>query len=147
MAKGRRFTSHDGVTSAGAGDSQQSRQHTTIGLWVEATNLDSASDTLEVRVEASPDDTHYAPIDSAAPAVTDALSYTAGDLTQSAADNSVYVGYKVLNNVSVEYVRSNITSFTDDAGGDLEVTTYIFIGGWTGSGKSFAEREDIPTRV
>lgn len=147
MAKGRRITSHDEASSAGPGEAQKTRQQTTIGLWVEAHNFDETNDTLEVRVEGSPEDTHYAPIDRAAPDVEDALLVTGSELTQSDADSSVYVAYKVLNNVALEFVRANIASFTDSAGGDLEVTTYIFIGGWTGRGKSFNEREDIPTRV
>lgn len=147
MAKGRRFTSHDAVSTAGTGISRKTRQHTVIGLWVEATNFDPTNDSLTVRAEVSPDDTHYSPINHGAPAIDDALSISGSDLVESDQDASVHVAYKVLSNVSVEHVRANITTFTDNAGGDLSVTTYIYLGGWTGRGKSFNEREDTPTRV
>lgn len=140
MAKHRRFTSHDGATESGAGDAQKTRGHPQHGLWVEADGIDPESDTLAVRIEGSPEDVHYAPIDSGAPEVDDVLFIDESDLVQSDADGDVYVAYVAQHNHPIEYVRANIV----DHSGGFDVTTHVYIGGWSGSGKSYAEREDVP---
>jgi len=147
MAKGRRFTSHEGATSTGAGASTKTAGHTTLGLWVEATGLDPGNDTLEVRVEGSANNDHFAPLNRAAPSVDDALFITDSDFVQSDSDSNVYVGYIVLNNIAIEYVRANIMAYTDsDAESGIDVTTYLFTGGWSGEGKSYNARNDTPVR-
>lgn len=140
MAKHRRFTSHDAETQTGPGRSEKTRGHPQFGLWVEVEGIDPAADSLEVRVEVSPDDEHYAPIHVGAPEVNDAMLLTQDDLVQSDADGTVYVGYLRAHNNPVEYARVNVV--TND--GAHPVTTHLFIGGWSGRGKSFNEREDTP---
>jgi len=143
MAKHRRVDSIVGATSTGAGDDEKTRGHTKHGLWVQAQNLDPANDTLEVRGEVSPDGDVFAPVDSGAPAQDNVLSLTASDLYDTE-DPDVMAGYIQHNDTPAEHIRANVTSFTDDAGSDLSVTAYVFIGGWTGRGKSFNERQDTP---
>lgn len=141
MAKHHRFTSHDAVTGTGPGVAQKTRGHQQHGLWVEAEGIDPANDTLEIRLEVSPDDVHYAQIDSGAPAVEDVIFLDQTDLEESDDTAGVYVGYIQGHNIPVEYVRANIASNSAGA----TVTTYVFLCGWTGRGKSFDDREDTPT--
>lgn len=144
MAKGRRFQSHSGATSATDGSQQKTRLHTTIGLYVETTNLDTGADTLNITLKGSKDGTHWTTIDRGAPAVDDVYELTASDFEQSDADNSVHVAYIVANNIAIEHVKAEITSFSDNSGGDLSVDSYVYLGGWTGRGKSYNEREGTP---
>lgn len=139
MAKHRRIDSHDNAGSTGPGTAEKTRGHAQIALWVEADGLDPETDQLEVRVEGSPDDTHYAPLDRGAPAVDDTLFLDESDLVESDEEAGVYVGYIASHQLPVEYVRANIVTHS----GGFDVTTHVFIGGWGGRGKSFKEREDF----
>lgn len=143
MAKHKRFTSLQDVQSAQAGASRKTAGHLALGLWVVANNLDPANDTVKVRGEVSPNDTHYHPVDIGTTQNDDVLSVTTADFVQSDADNSVYVAYIQAHNVPVEHLRANLTSYTDSSTeNDLSVTAYLFLGGWAGRGKSYNERTD-----
>jgi len=144
MAKHRRVDSIVGATSTGAGSAQKTRGHTKQALLVVAENFDPGQDTLEVQGEVSADDTFFSPIDSAAPAVDNCLQLVTADLYQSDTAGT-YVGYIQHNDTPAEHIRANVTSYGDVSAGELTVAAYIFIGGWSGRGKSFNEREDTPT--
>lgn len=133
MSQPTRWKSHDAATSAGAGESERTKAHDKLGFWVLANGIDPANDTLEVRLEASADDTHYAPIDRGAPNVDDVFYVTAADLTQSDADSTVYVEYVGGNSFPVEYIRANIVTHS----GGFEVTTIPFLQGWTSRGVAY----------
>jgi len=143
MGKHRRIDSIQNATGAEAGSHEKTRGHTKCGLWVTAENIDPPNDNLQVRVEVSPDGDRFSPIDSGAPAVTNVLVLSDADLYETD-EAGVYVGYISHDDIPAEYIRANITDFADSSGGDLTVTAYLFISGWTGRGKSFKEREDLP---
>jgi len=144
MAKHRRVDSLVGVTATGAGSSEKTRGHTKHALLVIAENFDPGQDTLEVQGEVSADDTYFAPIDSAAPAVDNCLQIVTGDLTETD-ETGTFAAYIQHNDTPAEHIRANVTSYDSVSAGALTVTAYIFIGGWGGRGKSFKEREDTPT--
>lgn len=147
MAKGRRFTSLDAATATGAGSSTKTRGHDELGFFVEANNLDDTNDTVDITLEVSADDNHFTTVDIGTTGETDVFSLTVSDFEQSDSDNSIWTAYIAGHNVPVEYVRANLTSYTDDSGSDLEITAYIFTGGWTGRGKSYNESENVPSNV
>lgn len=143
MAKHRRVDSIQGATGAETGRSEKTRGHQAIGLFVVAENLDATNDTLEVEVTFSPDDEHFAQL-TRRQTSEDALMLTAEDFEESPDGSGEYAAFIAHHNVPAEYVRAEITSFTDSADGNLSVDAYVFIGGWTGRGKSYQEREDTP---
>lgn len=146
MAKHKRFTSIENAQSAVPGDGTKTAGHDEIGLFVIAENLDPQNDTLEMTGHVSAEDEHYATVDIGATKKENVLDITADDFRQSDADDTVYVAYRAAHNIPTEYVRAVIDSFTDASGdGDLSVTAYIFMSGWTGRGKSYNERTDTPT--
>lgn len=140
MSRPFRAQSHDAATSATAGESHETKGHTALGLFVVARNLDSANDTLDVRVEVSPtggDD--WATVDTkkgGGGSKTTRLDVSVNDFEDTAGDGT-FVAYLFAAGVPAEYVRANITSFTDASGSDLEVDTYIVGAGNGGTGHAF----------
>ena len=137
MSQPLSWASHENQSSTGPGDSEQTRGHIAFGLYVLAENLDTTNDTIEVRLEGSDTDSHYSPLNRGAPAVDNAASVTTADFVQSTEDNTKYSAYVATNSYPIEWLRANITSFTDNADGDLSVTTKVYVGGWTGSGAHY----------
>lgn len=136
MSQPRRLRSHDAATGTGPGESQITRAHPQIGLFVQVSGgFDPGTDTLELRVEVSPDDDVYAPIDNASPVGSDVMFVTGDDLTQTedSGGNTVYVGYTSYHNAPVEHARVNIVTHS----GGFEVTTDMYLSGWTKRGSSF----------
>jgi len=142
MGKNKQFTSLESATSSGPGEARKTAGHPHLGLFVIARNLDTANDTLEVRGEVSPDDDEYAQVDIGTTGQDDALSVSTSDFEDQDGDGT-YAAFVTAHNVPVEYVRANITNFTDSADGDLEVDVYVYLTGWTGHGKSYNERTDF----
>lgn len=143
MGKHRRVDSLQGATSTGAGRSEKTRGHGEIGLFVVAENIDPGQDTLRVVVEFSVEGIHFAQSIRRQTA-EDALELTQDDLEQSDNNASVYVGHIADHNLHAEHIRANITGYDDVSADELTVDAYVFIGGWTGRGKSYKEREDTP---
>ena len=136
MSQPRRLRSHDSATGTGPGEEQITRAHPQIGFFVQVSSgFDPAGDTLELRVEVSPDNEVYAPIDNASPSGTDVMFVTGDDLTETTDDggNTVYALYTTYHNTPVEYVRANIVTHS----GEFEVTTDLYLSGWTQRGASF----------
>lgn len=136
MSQPRRFRSHENATEAIEGESVITRAHPQYGLFVTVRGaFDPGADELELRVEASPDDEVYAPIDSAAPAIDEIMSVSAEDLTETtdADGNTVYAAFTNYHNAPVEHARVNILTHS----GGFEVTTDLYLSGWTQRGASF----------
>lgn len=139
MARPFTAQSHASATSAGVGEQHESKGHNSIGLFVVARNLDPANDTVEARIEGSPtgNDGEWALIETRqGGSVTTRLSLTTNVFDDPEGDGT-YVGYIYAHGVPVEYLRVNLTSFTDSANSDLEVDTYIVGANNGGSGHSF----------
>lgn len=142
MSRPIRKKSHDAVSSAGAGEVHETKAHNSLGIFVVARNLDTGNDTLDVRVEASPTNTgsEWATIDTkqgGGGSKTTRLSVDVNDFEDTDGDGT-YVAFLYAHGVPVEYVRANITTFTDAAGSDLEVDSYIVAANNTsGRGHSF----------
>lgn len=136
MSQPRRLRSHDAATGTGPGESEITRAHPQIGLFVQVGSaFDPANDTLELRVEVSPDNDVFAPVDNASPAASDVLFVTGADLTPTQDENSntVYAAYTSYHNAPVEHARVNIVTHS----GGFEVTTDLYLSGWTQRGASF----------
>jgi len=140
MSRPFRAKSHDAVSSTGSGESHETKGHNSLGLFVVARNLDTGTDTLNVRVEASPTNLgdEWATIDTVqgGGTTTTRLTVDTNDFEDTDGDGT-YVAYIYAHGVSVEYVRANITSFTDSAGSDLEVDTYIMGANNGGTGHAY----------
>lgn len=141
MSRPFRAQSHDAATSAATGEPHRTKGHNTLGLFVVARNLDSSNDTLGVRVEASPTEgqDEWATIDTkqgGGGSKTTRLSMDTNDMEDTAGDGT-YVGFLYAHGVPAEYVRANITDFTDNSGSDLEVDTYIVGANNGGTGHAF----------
>lgn len=141
MSRPFRAQSHEAATSASVGESHESKGHNSIGLFVVARNLDPNNDTLDVRVEAAPtdDQSEWATIDTkqgGGGSKTTRLIMSVNDLEDTAGDGT-YVGFLYAHGIPTQYLRVNITNFTDSSGGDLEVDTYITGANNGGTGHAF----------
>lgn len=139
MSRPFRAQSHDAATSAGAGESHESKGHNSLGLFVVARNLDDANDSLTVRVEGSPtgEGGEWATIDTKQGGTkTQRLTVDLNDMEDTDGDGT-FVGFVYAHGVPAEYLRANITSFTDSSGGDLEVDSYIMGANNGGTGHAF----------
>lgn len=143
MGKHKRFQSHTDATSTGPGASRKTAGHQQIGLLVVADGLDPSADTLDVRVEVSPNGDDFAPVKFAISGNSGTFNVGANDFAQSDSDNSIYTAFVQGHNIPVEHVRANIESFTDSSGSGLSVNSYIYLTGWAGDGKSYNERTDF----
>lgn len=133
MSEPRQLVGLENETGTGPGQEHKTRAHPQIGMWVKAgPNFDPSTDTLELRLEVSPNGEYYAPVDNASPAADDVLFVTGGDLV---ADNNRYVKYTTYHNAPIEYIRPNIVTHS----GGFEVTVYMFLSGWTDRAVSFQE--------
>lgn len=139
MSKPVRITSHEKATTAGPGQSTQTKGHGTIGLFVTVENASVAptDTTLEVRLEVAVDDEHYAPINYRAPTENDVFQMSGSEFIQSDADETTYVRFLSSNSFAVEHLRANIVTL--DA--DYEVTTQVYLTGWTDRGTLYGNQE------
>jgi len=147
MGKNKRFISLDSVSSTGTGESRKTAGHPHLGLFVVAESLDAANDTLTVRGEVSHNDEDFAQIDIGTTGQEDVLTVDQTDFVESDQNPGRFVAYVTAYNVPVEHLRANVTDFTDAANGDLSVTAYLYLTGWTGHGKSYEERTDLASQV
>lgn len=122
MSKPLNLHAHTSVTATGASEAVRSKGHYDIALYVSAPNVDTTNDSLTVRVEVSPDGSMWSPLrDNEG----NPVEVTQADLTDG--------HYMVpLNHVLSQQLRTNITAYTDAAGGDLTVDTWLLTGGWPG---------------
>lgn len=136
MSRPGKKQSHDGATTTGPGDGHYTRAHTAIGVFVVARNLDPANDTLTVALECGFEyegTDHYGLVFNG----TSSKQIEDSDFQDVDGDGN----YEMLlwgSNIPAEKARANITEFTDSAGGDLEVDTYILLSNnASGGGHSF----------
>lgn len=118
---------HEATASTGASASHGSKGHHTITLFVSAPNVDPANDTLTVAVEASPDGEQW----------TTLTRSDGSEVTLQAADlDSEGNGMAAVDGVIASQLRVNITDYSDAAGGDLGVDSWLTLGGWDGPSHS-----------
>lgn len=136
MSQPRRITSHREAVEAGPGESTITRAHPQMGLFVVVGGgFDPENDTLELRLEVSPNDDVFAPVDSGAPAIDDVMFLTGDSLTETVNGDgeTVYAAYTSHHNAPVEHARVNILEHS----GGFEVTTIMYLSGWTQRGARF----------
>lgn len=136
MSQPRRFRSIDSATEVTEGESTITRAHPQYGLFVVVEgDFDPGESELFLRVEVSPDGEFWAPVTSGAPQIDEVMSVTAADLTETTDDdgNPVYVAYTNYHNAPIENARVNILEHS----GGFEVTTDLYLSGWTQRGASF----------
>lgn len=131
MSQPRRFRTINAQTDPGPGEKHTTRAHPQIGVFVRVDGIDPGVDTFEMRLEVSPDGEAWAPIDSAAPAIDDTMSFTQDDLHDSG--NDMWTLYSAYHNAPIEYIRGNVLA----ADGAFEVTVDLYLSGWTQRGASF----------
>lgn len=128
MSRPIKKQSHSGATSTGAGTAFQAKGHADLGLFVSAPDIDTANDTLNVRIEVSQDGTEWAPI-------SDDTGSTVGTVSATEFDSGN--AYTYVSRVPAPYIRANVTGYNDFANGDLSVDTYVIATGWTSSGQEY----------
>lgn len=132
MSRPLKKQSVSGATSTTKGSEHFVKAHTKLGLYVVADNLDTANDTLTVRLEAGLDtDNSDGTIDQWAEIVDEAgnkAEVTASDFSDPDGDGNFAVFF-VMDDIPAEIVRANVSSFTDSSGGDLSVDAHIYTGG------------------
>jgi hypothetical protein len=121
MSRPIKKPSLNAATSATAGESHQSSGHNSLAIVVHAANLDTGSDTLDVQMEVSADRTNWAPIEDEDGQV---LAVTASDFVDTDG-NGTYVAYEFKHGIPAPWIRLRITSFTDSADSDLEVSGFV----------------------
>jgi len=132
MSQPRRFTSNDGDTEAVPGRAIKTRAHPQVGLFVTVSEeFDPGEDTFELTIEVSPDDETYAEVDNPELDEGDIFKTTQEDVSET--DTGEYTVYYSYHNVPIEFVRTNIR----DHSGGFEITTDLYLSGWTQRGASF----------
>lgn len=103
-----------GQSSTGAGEAFSMKGHDSVGLALDTANVDTANDTLTVRLEAKVGGTWMAVKDAAGNAV---------EITESdVVDGSLLV---FAPGFAATEVRANVTSFSDASGSDLSVDAWV----------------------
>jgi len=117
------YQTHNGATGTGASETFGSKGHHHISLTVSAPNVDPSNDALTVVVECSPDGTMWT-----------ALTREDGsEVSLQASDlDSDGEGYAMVRGAIASELRVNITDYADSSGGDLEVDSWLTLGGWVG---------------
>jgi len=131
MSQPRRFRTVNAQSTVGPGKEHKTRAHPQFGVFVQVSGIDPAVDVFEMRLEVSPDNEVWAPVDSAAPVVDDLFFFDQDDLSES--ENGMWTLYSSAHNVPIEYVRANVL----EVEGDFEVTVDLYLSGWTQRGASF----------
>lgn len=104
-----------GATSTQDGEEYGSKGHDNITLFVVASNLDTANDSLTVELQHSARGEHWESLGS----------LSESDFTDGVASIQV-------SDVATEYLRGSVTSFDDAANDDLSVDAYVLATGWIG---------------
>lgn len=129
MANPRNKKSVDRQQAAGAGKETRSNGHADVTLFVHAENFNSGDgDELTVALEGSPDGQKWDTLDNdqgnAASISGGGLTSGQTGLTQSIAIEGAYY----------EFLRANVTVFTDALNADLVVDAWVMASGNSGSG-------------
>jgi hypothetical protein len=135
MGRPIRAETLSGATSTTAGDSVQTKGHNSLGLYVIAENLDSSNDTLEVRAEIEVAGEWASVRDGTGTVV---LSVSTSDF-EDPGGNGTSSAFVFAHGIPAEFLRARVTSFTDNAGGDLSVDAYIMGANWNGPAREFRE--------
>ena len=131
MSQPRRFRTVNAQSTVGPGKKHKTRAHPQIGVFVRVDGIDPDADEFEMRLEVSPDNEAWAPIDSGAPVVDDVMSFDQDDLYD--AGDGMWTLYNSHHNAPIEYIRGNVLTVE----GDFEVTVDLYMSGWTQRGASF----------
>jgi len=117
------YSTHESATATGASEVWESKGHHNVALTVSAPNVDPSNDALTVVVECSPDGTMWT-----------ALTREDGsEVSLQASDlDSDGEGYAMVRGAIASELRVNITDYADSSGGDLEVDSWLTLGGWVG---------------
>lgn len=138
MSRPIRKQSHSAATAAGAGESHAAKAHNSLGIFVVAANLDTANDTLDVRLEAEGPDGVWSPIKNESGTQVGALSVS--DFVDVNGDGT-YTAMLYVHGVPAPSIRANITALTDSATGtsstDLDVDTYVMAANNGGTGHQY----------
>ncbi|MFB6284585.1 MAG: hypothetical protein ABEK59_11780 [Halobacteria archaeon] len=123
MARPIREKSVSGASSTATGNRVGTGGRITVSLYVVAKNLDTVNDTLDVQLEASQDDgANWAKL-------RDKDGNQIGNVTVSEFDDpdggGDYAAFVTIHGVAADFIRANITSFTDSSGSDLTVDAWV----------------------
>lgn len=135
MSRPIRNLSLSGSTSAGAGEGHGAKGHNSLGLFVVAKNLDTANDTLDVRLEAEGPDGEWSPLRDESGTLVGTLSV--GDFTDVDGDGTTYNAMLFIHGVPAPRIRANITSYTDSSGSDLSVDAFVLAANNGGTGSAY----------
>jgi hypothetical protein len=145
MPRQHKCRSVDSATSTTEGTAHASRGHNSIGLFVIAKNLDTSNDTLEVVLDAVHTDENASgektgPVrrSDGGPGSTSRVGVNTSDFADPDG-NGTYSVFAYAHGVPAEHFAARVSSFTDNANGDLEVTAWLYFGNWNGPGREFRE--------
>lgn len=144
MPRQHKCRSINEATGTTQGEVFQSRGHNSIGLFVIARNLDPANDTVEVKLEASHTDENMASYEHGAVrrpggvGASEEVGIDESEVSDVDGDGT-YSGFVYAHGVPAEHFAATLTSFTDNAGADLEVDAWLYFGNWSGPGREFRE--------
>lgn len=141
MSRPIRNESLQGSDSTGPGEGHQAKGHNSLGLFVVAENLDTANDTLDVRLEAEGPDGEWSPLRDESGTLVGTLSVA--DFEDVDGDGTTYNAMLFIHGVPAPSVRANVTGFTDasDSGttpvADLSVDAYVLAANNAGTGSDY----------
>lgn len=116
--------------SAGVGDGFLTKSHSNIGVFVTLRgDVEPGNESFEFRLEASPDDEFYAPIEYRAPQEVDVFNLVPSDMTivrdtTQGDSETVHVAFVSSNSFAVEYLRPNVLSLSP-SGLSAQVDVYL----------------------
>lgn len=118
-----------GASTTGPGDDTRTLGHHHLTVFAALQNFDSANDTAEVVLEASPDRVRWDTVTT----IQNADFSTDPDSGEDTASSFVTGEY-------YEYIRARVTDLSDAANADLTVDVYVMAGGNAGQGRKGTDR-------
>ena len=117
------YRTHVSADAIGSSEAFGSKGHHNVALTVSAPNVDPANDTLTVVVECSPDGQTWTPLTREDGSQ---VSLQASEL------DSEGEGYAKVSGAIASELRVCISDYSDSSGSDLEVDSWLTLGGWEG---------------
>lgn len=127
----------DGVSGEETGSDTRTLGHYHLTLFATADGLDTADDTVEVVLEASPNRKNWSTVTSTG----------TGNWEEDPDNSGVYTATTFATGEYYEFIRARVKQFDDAADGDLSVDGWVMAGGNSGQGRKGTDRNGPVTNL
>lgn len=135
MSRPIRAQSLSGASTTVAGEAHSAKGHTSLGLFAVAEGLDTANDTLDIRLEVEGPDGEWSALRDGTGALVGSLSVD--EFEDVDGDGTTYTAMLFVHGVPAPSVRANITAFNDTSGSGLTADAYVLAANNWGRGSEY----------